>query len=160
VFRGSAAPARAAPGRPAAEPCRRAASASSRRCRAGPGVRAWRVAVGIARKVSKYRALAQEAGLPLIVAAGADKFTGLELRHLDDLFQGVATVSVQFDFGDSFIHHPVEIDPLNPPRWTMPPELAGLLWVNNDFPFTGTWRPNPSAERGTQRSRLFIPDLG
>ncbi|MEU1455703.1 hypothetical protein [Streptomyces avermitilis] len=99
---------------------------------------------GIEKKVSKYRALAQEAGLPLIVAAGADKFTGLQVQHLDDLLEGVSALSVQFNFGDSFIHHPVEIDPFNPPRWTMPPELAGVLWVNNDFPFTTAWRPNPA----------------
>ncbi|WP_017238197.1 hypothetical protein [Streptomyces sp. SS] len=103
------------------------------------------VTVGIEKKVSKYRALAQEAGLPLIVAAGADKFTGLQLQHLDDLLQGNATISVQFNFGDSFIHHPVEVNPLNPPRWTMPPELAGVLWVDNEFPFTTAWRPNPAA---------------
>ncbi|MFC8270154.1 hypothetical protein ACFUIZ_31235 [Streptomyces cinereoruber] len=103
------------------------------------------VAAGIEKKVSKYRALAQEAGLPLIVAAGADKFTGVEVQHLDDLLQGIATISVQFDFSDSFIHHPVEVNPLDPPRWTMPPELAGVLWVNNEFPFTTAWRPNPAA---------------
>ncbi|MFD9374189.1 hypothetical protein ACFWBH_01395 [Streptomyces sp. NPDC059999] len=103
------------------------------------------VAAGIDKKVSKYRALAREAGLPLIVAAGADKFTGLEVQDLDDLLQGVPTLSVQFDFGDSFIHHAVEIDPLNPPRWTMPPELAGVLWVDNVFPFATEWRPNPTA---------------
>ncbi|MEU2245065.1 hypothetical protein ABZ572_37420 [Streptomyces sp. NPDC018338] len=105
------------------------------------------VTAGIEKKVSKYRALAQEAGLPLIVAAGADKFTGLQLQHFDDLLQGVATISVQFDFGDSFIHHPVEVDPFNPPRWTMPSALAGVLWVDNEFPFTTDWRPNPAARQ-------------
>lgn len=59
---------------------------------------------------------------------------------------GVCTLSVQFNFGDSFIHHPMEVDPFNPPRWDMPPELAGVLWVNNDFPFTSAWRPNPAPE--------------
>ncbi|MEW1567444.1 hypothetical protein AB0454_31285 [Streptomyces sp. NPDC093509] len=103
------------------------------------------VATGIEKKVSRYRALAEETGLPLIIAAGADKFTGLELHHFDDLLRGAPTLSMQFNFGDSFIHHPVEIDPSNPPRWTMPPELAGVLWVHNDFPFTATWRVNPAA---------------
>lgn len=104
------------------------------------------VTAGIEKKVCKYRTLAKEAGLPLIVAAGADKFTGLQLQQLDDLLKGAPTLSVQFNFGDSFIHHPVEVDPFNPPRWTMPPELAGVLWVNNDFPFTAVWRPNRTAE--------------
>lgn len=117
------------------------------------------VAAGIAKKVSKYRALAQEAGLPLIVAAGADRFTGLQLQHLDDLLQGVVAISVQFDFGDSFIHHPVEIDPFNPPRWTMPPELAGVLWVNNDFPFTTAWRPNPAAATPVPHA-LALQEMG
>ncbi|MEV7817760.1 hypothetical protein AB0P05_45245 [Streptomyces flaveolus] len=103
------------------------------------------VAAGIEKKISKYRALAQEAGLPLIVAAGAHKFTGVQVQQLDDLLAGASRVSMQFNFGDTFLHQPVEIDPLNPPRWTMPPELAGVLWVNNDFPFTTVWRPNPTA---------------
>ncbi|MET7920991.1 hypothetical protein ABZU45_35130 [Streptomyces avermitilis] len=103
------------------------------------------VAAGIVKKVSKYRALAQEAGLPLIVAAGAHKFTGLQVQQLDDLLAGTSTLSVQLSFGDTFVHHPVEVNPFNPPRWTMPPELAGVLWVNNDFPFTTIWRPNPNA---------------
>jgi hypothetical protein len=102
-------------------------------------------AARIEEKVSKYRSLAQKAGLPLIVAVGADKFTGLQVQHFDDLLKGAATLSVQFNFGDSFIHHPVDINPLNPPRWTMPPELAGVLWVDNEFPFTTAWRPNATA---------------
>ncbi|MFJ8697357.1 hypothetical protein [Streptomyces roseolilacinus] len=44
-----------------------------------------------------------------------------------------------------WLDHPVEMDPLSPPRWTMPPELAGVLWVDNDFPFPAAWRPNPAA---------------
>lgn len=103
------------------------------------------VTAGIERKVAKYRALAREAGLPLVVAAGAHTFSGLQVQELDDLLAGVPTLSVQFNFGDSFIHQPVEIDPRNPPRWTMPPDLAGVLWVNNGFPFTAAWRPNPAA---------------
>ncbi|ALC25700.1 hypothetical protein [Streptomyces sp. CFMR 7] len=103
------------------------------------------VAAMIQKKISKYRALAEEAGVPLIVAVGADKFTGLQVQHFDDLLRGAPTLSVQFNFGDSFIHKPVDIDPSNPPRWTMPPDLSGVLWVNNQFPFTSIWRPNPAA---------------
>lgn len=103
------------------------------------------VAARIEEKVSKYREVAREAGLPLVVAVGAHPFTGLQVQELDDLLKGVPAMSVQFDFGDSFIHQPVEIDPHNPPHWTMPPALAGVLWVNNDFPFTTAWRPNPAA---------------
>jgi hypothetical protein len=100
---------------------------------------------GIKEKVSKYRTLAEEAGVPLIVAAGADKFTGLGIDQLDCLLNGTPTVTVQFEYGDSYIHPPIEMQPDNPPRWTMPPELAGVLWVDNEFPFTSTWRPNTAA---------------
>lgn len=79
------------------------------------------------------------------VAAGADTFTGLQIQHFDDLLTGSPTLSVQFDFGDSFIHHPADIDPFEPPRWTMPPELAGVLRVHNDFPLGTAWRPNATA---------------
>ena len=102
---------------------------------------------GIDEKVRKYRALAEETGLPLIVAAGADKFTGLGIEQLDCLLNGEHTVTVQFNYGDTFIHAPMELQPGNPPRWAMPPELAGVLWVDNEFPFTAIWRPNATALR-------------
>ncbi|MEU0661079.1 hypothetical protein [Streptomyces lavendulocolor] len=79
------------------------------------------------------------------MAAGAHKFTGLQVQQLDDLLAGTSTLSVPFNFGDTFIHHPVEVDPLNPQRWAMPPELTGVLWGSNDFPLTTVWRPNPTA---------------
>ncbi|MDQ0765659.1 hypothetical protein [Streptomyces canus] len=100
---------------------------------------------GIDEKVRKYRALAEETGLPLIVAAGADKFTGLGIEQLDCLLNGEHTVTVQFNYGDTFIHAPIDLQPGNPPRWAMPPELAGVLWVGNAFPFTARWRPNATA---------------
>ncbi|GGU41012.1 hypothetical protein [Streptomyces violascens] len=103
------------------------------------------LAAGIEKKVSRYRELTQETGLPLVVAAGAHKFTGLEVRQLDDLLRGANSIRVQFDFGDSFIHEPIEMQPDRPPRWTMPDDLAGVLWVDNTFPFTTQWRPNPHA---------------
>ena len=96
-------------------------------------------------KVKRYRELAQETGLPLIVAVGAHRFTGLQVQQLDDLLKGVSSVRFQLDFGDQYIGPPVEINPFNPPRWTMPPELAGVLWVNNEFPYNTDWRPNPAA---------------
>ncbi|MFJ8636988.1 hypothetical protein [Streptomyces sp. NPDC093568] len=100
---------------------------------------------GIEEKVSKYRTLAEEAGLPLIVAAGADKFTGLGIEQLDCLLNGTPTVTVQFDYGDTYIHNPIEFQPDKPPRWAMPSELAGVLWVDNEFPFTAMWRANAKA---------------
>lgn len=100
---------------------------------------------GVEEKVSKYRDLAKKTGLPLIVAAGAHKFTGLEVRQLDDLLTGTHTLTFQFSPGDTFIHEPVTLQPGRPPRWAMPAELAGVLWVDNAFPFTTHWRPNHDA---------------
>jgi hypothetical protein len=113
---------------------------------------------GIEKKISKYRSLAAETGLPLVVAAGADKFTGLGIEQLDCLLNGEHTVTVQFNYGDTFIHDPLDLQPGNPPRWSMPPELAGVLWVDNEFPFTATWRPNlkartPAPDRLTEAWR-------
>jgi hypothetical protein len=108
-------------------------------------VTAQRLAARIDRKVRKYREVAAGAGLPLIVAAGAHRFTGLGVEELDHLLEGEPTITIKFDFGDTHIHRPVEVQPLNPPRWVMPKELAGVLWVDNVFPFTTSWRPNPDA---------------
>ncbi|WP_405542712.1 hypothetical protein OG478_13560 [Streptomyces phaeochromogenes] len=113
---------------------------------------------GIEKKISKYRSLAAETGLPLVVAAGADKFTGLGIEQLDCLLNGEHTVTVQFNYGDTFIHDPLDLQPGNPPRWSMPPELAGVLWMDNEFPFTATWRPNlkartPAPDRLTEAWR-------
>ncbi|MGW2651614.1 hypothetical protein ACWC2T_43780 [Streptomyces sp. NPDC001393] len=101
------------------------------------------VITNIEEKVSKYRDLVKATGLPLIVAAGAHRFTGLGVKQLDHLLNGEHTITVQFDYGDSFIHKPLEAQLGNPPRWAMPPDLAGVLWVDNTFPFTAVWRPNP-----------------
>ncbi|MGW6412562.1 hypothetical protein ACWF95_36020 [Streptomyces vinaceus] len=100
---------------------------------------------GIEEKVSKYRVLAKGVGLPLIVAVGAHKFTGLEVRQLDDLLNGIHTLTVQFSYGDTFVHDPVSFEPGKPARWDMPRDLAGVLWVDNIFPFTTQWRSNQGA---------------
>lgn len=99
----------------------------------------------IEEKVSKYRALAKRTGLPLIVAAGSHRFTGLGIEQLDHLLNGEHTVTFQFDYGDTYIDKPLKVQLGNPPRWTMPPDLAGVLWLDNQFPFTTNWRPNPEA---------------
>ncbi len=93
------------------------------------------------------------------MAAGAHKFTGLHVEQLDDLLKGSPTLRFQFNYGDPFINAPVEIDPSNPPRWTMPPELAGVLWVNNDFPFATAWRPNANT-RTPAPPALIAPPVG
>ena len=94
-------------------------------------------------KIGKYRRIVNEHNLPLVVAVGAHRFTGLGLRDLDDLLSGEPTVTVQFNLGDTYIGEAMS----PPPRWDMPAELAGLLWVDNVFPFAVTSRPNPAAHR-------------
>lgn len=95
-------------------------------------------------KVSKYRQLAAE-GIPLVVAVGAHRFTGLKVEHLDHLLTGQMTMTIQFDFGDVYFGDPVEVDMGRPSRWSMPEGLAGILWLDNQLPFGAAWRPNPHA---------------
>jgi hypothetical protein len=94
-------------------------------------------------KISKYRQVVDEHDLALVVAVGAHPFTGLELRELDDLLTGEPVITFQFNPGDTHIGDAT----FPPPKWDMPAELAGLLWVDNKFPFTVTSRPNPDACR-------------
>lgn len=98
-------------------------------------------------KVKKYRAIAQEADLPLIVAAGAHRFTGVGVAQLDHLLTGSLSMTVQFNFGDDYLGPPVDLDASRPARWAMPADLAGVLWIDNVPPFRPTWRPNDAAMR-------------
>jgi hypothetical protein len=52
-------------------------------------------------------------------------------------------ITFQFNPGDTHIGDAL----FPPPRWDMPPELAGLLWIDNKFPFAVTSRANPAAQR-------------
>ncbi|MBB4913352.1 hypothetical protein [Streptosporangium saharense] len=94
-------------------------------------------------KISKYRRIVDEHDLPLVVAVGAHRFTGLGLRELDDLLTGEPVLTFQFNLGDTHVDDAI----FPPPRWDMPRELSGLLWVDNKFPFAVTSRPNPAAHR-------------
>lgn len=109
----------------------------------------------VADKVSKYRRLADQHDLPLVIAAGAHKFTGVTLENVDYALEGAEApvITMQFGGGDSFISESVTVQwgPVEP--WSMPPDLAALLWINHTFPFEMTVRPNPNARRP-------IPDFG
>ena len=116
-------------------------------CRAGP-VSAHRLMEGIEGKVRKYRALAGQHAVPLIVAAGAHRFTGVTLANLDDVLAGspAPKLTFQFDTGDPWIGtQTVSLAPV--PPWTWPDDLAGLLWIENQLPFRLTGRPNQAARR-------------
>jgi hypothetical protein len=104
-------------------------------------VTAERLAQRIEAKVSKYAKLARKYDVPLVIAAGAHKFSGLQLEHLDSLLAGAMTTTFQFGAGDTFIGSK-EINLGAAPRRTMPRDLAGVLWIENTFPFRATMRPN------------------
>jgi hypothetical protein len=97
-------------------------------------------------KVRKYAGLAESFDVPLVVAVGAHRFTGVGLKHLDDLLAGSLTTTMQFNIGDTWIGEET-VDLGRPDRWEMPAELAGVLWVDNQWPFDLAWRANPAARR-------------
>ncbi|MGH3220343.1 MAG: hypothetical protein ACRDPY_16850 [Streptosporangiaceae bacterium] len=115
--------------------------------RAG-SVTAQRLMEGIEEKVRKYKGLAAEYEVPLIVAVGAHRFTGVTLEHLDDVLTGLPSpkITFQFNAGDPFIGaQTVSLAPI--PPWGWPIDLAGLLWIGNELPFNLTARPNSTALR-------------
>ncbi|GAA2030948.1 hypothetical protein GCM10009839_33510 [Catenulispora yoronensis] len=108
----------------------------------------------VADKVSKYRQLADRYGLPLAIAVGAHKFTGVTLETVDYALNGAEApmITMQFGAGDTHIGDvTVQMGPVKP--WPMPPDLAALLWIDHAFPFEMTVRPNMSARRS-------FPDFG
>jgi hypothetical protein len=115
--------------------------------RAG-SVTAQRLMEGIEEKVRKYKGLAAQYAVPLIVAVGAHRFTGVTLEHLDDTLTGLPApkITLQFNAGDPFIgEQQVNLAPI--PPWEWPSDLAGLLWIANQLPFGLTARPNPTTQR-------------
>lgn len=99
----------------------------------------------VEEKVRKYRTLAQTYQVPLSIAVGAHRFTGVKLRHLDDALTGsdAPIINIQFGASDPWIPpQTVTMAPVEP--WPMPVHLAELLWIDNQWPFTITRRPNPS----------------
>src|SRR2546430_6317398 len=109
-------------------------------------VSARRIAQNAVRKVGRYADLPARYKVPLIVATGAHAFTGVQLRHLDDLLEGNPTITFQFNYGDVAIGE--WTGPLDRPTpWTMPPELSAIVWIDNRFPFTAAARVNPHARR-------------
>jgi hypothetical protein len=86
--------------------------------------------------------VADQYDVPLVVAVGAHRFTGVDLDDVDDMLSGQRTVSFQFGASDSYIGTASITEP-----WTMPERLSGLLWLNNREPFGATARPNPHARR-------------
>ncbi|GAB1512595.1 hypothetical protein [Actinophytocola sp. KF-1] len=98
----------------------------------------------VKEKVRKYRPLANRHQVPLSVAVGAHRFTGVQLRHVDEALAGAEApiINLQFGTGDPWVEETVPWTPVEP--WEMPADLAELLWIDNgSWPFTITRRPNP-----------------
>lgn len=112
---------------------------------AGP-VSARKLTERVDGKVATYAAIAEAHDVPLVVAVGAHRLTGVDLSDVDDLLAGRLTVKFQFNGSDSHIGQQ-SLDWGQPYRWTMPAQLSGLLWISNEDPFPITARPNPAAER-------------
>lgn len=84
----------------------------------------------------------------------AHRFTGVTLDHLDDVLSGLPAPKLTFQFspGDPFIgRQAVNMAPI--PPW----DLAGLLWVANQLPFSLTARPNPTAQRPMSAALMTPP---
>jgi hypothetical protein len=113
--------------------------------RAGP-VSAGRLMERIESKVRTYKPIADAFAVPLLVAVGAHRFTGVTLEHLDDMLAGLPApkITFQFNAGDPYIGgQTFNVAPVAP--WSWPDGLTGLLWIENELPFRFTARPNPSA---------------
>jgi hypothetical protein len=111
-------------------------------------VSAEKLADKVDNKVTRYRHLANELNVPLVVAVGAEPFTGVSLRELDDLMTGTSTIVIQFDPQD--LMRGVDGGQVNvgrPAHWDMRTELSGVLWLSREFPFDARARPNPAARR-------------
>jgi len=108
-------------------------------CTAGL-VSATRLLANVEEKVAKYRALSREREVPLVVAVGSHKFTGVTLDTLDKALTGAEAphFEIQFGAGDTFLVAPTTIEwgPIEP--WPMPPDLTALMWVDTRFPFAAS----------------------
>jgi hypothetical protein len=121
-------------------------------------VTAQRLMEGITEKVRKYKKLAAQYAVPLIVAVGAHRFTGVTLEHLDDVLAGLQApkMTFQFNAGDPFIGQQT-VRMASIPPWDWPGDLAGLLWVTNQLPFGLTARSNPTAQRPMPAALMPLP---
>jgi hypothetical protein len=125
--------------------------------RAGP-VSAQRLMERVEEKVHTYRGLAEAYGVPLIVAVGAHRFTGVTLEHVKDMLTGLPApkITFQFDAGDPYIgEQTVTAAPV--PPWQWPEDLAGLLWIESQLPFRLAVCVNRSPRRQMPRALLPTP---
>ncbi len=122
--------------------------------RAGP-VSAQQLMEKVEEKTRRYGTLARAHRVPLIVAAGAHRFTGVTLEQVDDMLTGLPAPKITFQFGpgDPCIgQQAVRMAPVPPWRW--PEDLAGLVWIDSHLPFPLTARPNPAGRHQMPRQLL------
>jgi len=117
-------------------------------------------------KVHAYAHLANKYDIPLVVAVGAHRFTGVTLQLVDDVLTGLEApkFTFQFNAGDPYIGKTQTVPWAPIPPWRWPEELSGLLWIENELPFGLVARPNsvarrqmPSETLGMSQSRQFLP---
>jgi hypothetical protein len=123
--------------------------------RAGP-VSPQRLMERVEEKVRSYRRLAETYEVPLVVAVGAHRFTGVTFQHVDDMLNRSACpedhLSVR-PWGPYVGEQAVSTAPV--PPWQWPEDLASLLWIDSQLPFKLTPRPNPTASRQMPRALLL-----
>jgi hypothetical protein len=128
--------------------------------RAGP-VSAVQLMEQVKEKAHTYQRLAEKYEIPLIVAVGAHRFTGVTLHHVEDILTGLPApkISLQFNWGDPYIgEQTVQLGPI--PPWQWPQGLDGLLWIHSELPFPLTALPNPTALRLMPPALLPLPATG
>jgi|SRR5579872_4095932 len=112
---------------------------------------------GITEKARKYRKLAAQYDVPLIVAVGAHHFTGVTLQQLDDVLSGLPApkITFQFNAGDPLIgEETVKYGPDTALGMAQQPSRAAL--DRRSAPL----RPHPTAEPGSSRADTHDADGG
>jgi hypothetical protein len=115
----------------------------------------------VREKAHTYRGVAEKYAIPLIVAVGAHRFTGVTLQHVQDILTGLPApkITLQFNWGDPYIGeqtvHPGLVLP-----WQWPEGLDRLLWIHDELPFALTALPNPAALRPMPAALLPLPATG
>ena len=109
-------------------------------------------------KVRSYKKLAEAYDVPLMVAVGAHRFTGVTLEHVRDVLTGLPApkITLQFDASDPYIGGQILTMAPVPP-WHWPDNLAALLWIENHLPFRIAARANRTARR--QMPQALLPTL-
>lgn len=131
-------------------------------------VSAERLMDGIEGKAGKYSGLAEEYAVPLVVAVGARRFTGVTLGHLDDVLKGLPApkITFQFDAGDPY-GSPSSWTPrgsrLRSARSDRLSDMFGARarsWRGSPWPFTPSRRSSLARDSPSRRKKGSGPSGG